>query len=71
MYSELLFLVIGFCIGVAFMLNRKEYLEQKTYDELDEELRKDLNFHRNLSDSLKRDLSETKQQLIQERQRKQ
>ena len=60
MYSELLFLVIGFCIGVAFMLNRKEYLEQKTYDELDEELRKDLNFHRNLSDSLKRDLSETK-----------
>ena len=70
MYSELLFLVIGFCIGVAFMLNRKEYLEQKTYDELDEELRKDLNFHRNLSDSLKRDLSETKQQLIQERQRK-
>ena len=70
MYSELLFLVIGFCIGVAFMLNRKEYLEQKTYDELDAELRKDLNFHRNLSDSLKRDLSETKQQLIQERQRK-
>jgi len=70
MYSELLFLVIGFCIGVAYMLNRKEYLEQKTYDELDEELRKDLNYHRNLSDSLKRDLSETKQQLTQERQRK-
>jgi hypothetical protein len=70
MYSELLFLVIGFCIGVAFMLNRKEYLEQKTYEELDEELRKDLNYHRNLSDSLKRDLSYTKQQLIQERARK-
>lgn len=70
MYSELLFLVIGFCIGVAFMLNRKEYLEQKTYEELDEELRRDLNYYRNLSDSLKRDLSETKQQLIQERQRK-
>jgi hypothetical protein len=52
------------------MLNRKEYLEQKTYEELDEELRKDLTYYRNLSDSLKRDLSETKQQLIQERQRK-
>jgi hypothetical protein len=70
MYNELLFLTIGFCIGVAFMLNRKEYLEQKTYEELDEELRKDLTYYRNLSDSLKRDLSDTKQQLIQERQRK-
>ena len=70
MYSELLFLVIGFCIGVAFMLNRKEYLEQKTYDELDEEMRKDLAYYRNLSDSLKRDLSYTKQQLSEERQKK-
>ena len=70
MYGELVFLAIGFCIGVAYMLNRKEYLEQKTYDQLDDELRKDLTFYRNLSDSLKRDLSETKQQLIQERQRK-
>ena len=70
MYDELVFLAIGFCIGVAYMLNRKEYLEQKTYEQLDEELRKDLTFYRNLSDSLKRDLSETKQQLIQERARK-
>jgi hypothetical protein len=70
MYGELVFLAIGFCIGVAYMLNRKEYLEQKTYDQLDAELRKDLTFYRNLSDSLKRDLSETKQQLMQERMRK-
>jgi len=70
MYSELVFLAIGFCIGVAFMLNRKEYLEQKTYEQLDEEMRRELTLYKNLSDSLKRDLSETKQQLIQERARK-
>ena len=63
MYNEIVFLIIGFCVGVAFMLNRKEYLEQKTYDQLDSELRKDLNYYKNLSDSLKRDLSYTKQQL--------
>jgi hypothetical protein len=70
MYSELVFLAIGFCIGVAFMLNRKEYLEQKTYEQLDEEMSRELTLYKNLSDSLKRDLSETKQQLIQERARK-
>jgi len=70
MYNEIVFLIIGFCVGVAFMLNRKEYIEQKTYEQLDEELRKELNFHKNLSDSLKRDLSYTKQQLTIERTRK-
>ena len=67
MYNEIVFLIIGFCVGVAFMLNRKEYLEQKTYDQLDSELRKDLYFYKNLSDSLKRDLSYTKQQLNESR----
>ena len=63
MNNEIVFLVIGFTVGVAFMLNHKEYREQKTYEELDSELRKDLNYYKNLSDSLKRDLSYTKQQL--------
>ena len=67
MYNEFVFLIIGFTIGVAYMLNRKEYLEQKTYEQLDKELRKDLNYYKNLSDSLKRDLSYTKQQLNESR----
>ena len=63
MFNEFVFLIIGFCIGVAYMLNRKEYLEQKTFEQLDSDLRRDLYFYKNLSDSLKRDLSYTKQQL--------
>jgi uncharacterized membrane-anchored protein YhcB (DUF1043 family) len=66
-YSDLLFLVIGICIGIAFMLNRKEHLEQKTFEELDIELRKDLDFYKNLSSSLKNDLAYTKHQLSLER----
>jgi hypothetical protein len=66
-YSELIFLAIGFCVGVAYMLNRKEYLEQKTFEQLDAELRKDLDFYKNLADSLKNDLAYTKHQLTLEK----
>jgi hypothetical protein len=69
MYNELIFLAIGICAGIAFMLNRKEYLEQKTYEELDAELRKDLDFHKNLSSSLKNDLAYVKYQLKLEREK--
>mgnify|MGYP003343990718 CR=1 FL=1 len=40
--NELVWMFFGFCFGIVFMLNRKEYKEQKTYEQLDEEMRKEL-----------------------------
>ena len=59
--NELVWLAVGFCFGIIFMLNNKEYRQQKTYEQLDEELRKDLAFNKNLVASLKKDLAWAKQ----------
>ena len=62
--NELIWMFLGFCFGIVFMLNRKEYKEQKTYEQLDEEMRKDLALNKNLVESLKKDLAFTKQRLF-------
>lgn len=61
--SELIYLILGFAFGCVFMLNRKEYREQKTYEQLDEHLRKELTTYKNLSESLKTDLHWAKQRI--------
>ena len=61
--NEFVWIVIGFGFGVIFMLNNKEYRQSKTYDQLDEELRKELSLNKNLVKSLKDDLAFTKQKL--------
>jgi hypothetical protein len=62
--GEFIYLIIGFAFGCVFMLNRKEYLEQKTYEQLDEKLRNDLAMYKNLSESLKADLRWAKQRIV-------
>jgi uncharacterized membrane-anchored protein YhcB (DUF1043 family) len=61
--GEFIYLIIGFAFGCVIMLNRKEYREQKTYEELDEQLRKELATYKNLSESLKADLRWAKQRI--------
>ena len=61
--SELLWMLVGFGFGVIVMLNRKEYREQKTVEQVDFELRKELAFNKNLVESLKKDLAWTKQKI--------
>lgn len=61
--NELIWLLVGFGFGIVFMLNNKEYRQMKTYEEIDEQLRKDLALNKNLVDSLKKDLAFAKQKL--------
>ena len=61
--NELIYLVIGFGFGCVIMLNNKQYREQKTLEQLDEELRKDLDTHKNLVSSLKIDLAMAKEKI--------
>ena len=61
--NEIIYLSIGLIFGCVIMLNRKEYREQKTYEQLDEQLRKDLTTYKNLSESLAADLRWAKQRI--------
>lgn len=57
---EFCFLIGGILIGMAFKQERilREY--NKTYEQVDEQVRKDLAYYKNLSDSLKDDLRHLK-----------
>lgn len=52
MIIEILFLVIGFIIGVNWRNSSAEAKEQKLYSQLDEEVKKDLAITKNLNKSL-------------------
>jgi uncharacterized membrane-anchored protein YhcB (DUF1043 family) len=54
--TDILFLILGFAIGCMVMLNHKVYKEQKTVDEVEEELRKQLDFYKNTAESQKIDI---------------
>jgi hypothetical protein len=54
--SELTCLVGGIVIGMAVKQERLHNQYQKTYEEVDQQVRKDLVYYKNLSESLKQDL---------------
>jgi hypothetical protein len=56
-------MLLGFGFGVIVMLNRKEYRNQKTVEQVDIELRKDLALNKNLVKSLKDDVAFLKARL--------
>jgi hypothetical protein len=58
--SELTCLVGGIVIGMAIKQERLNSQYQKTYEEVDEQVRKDLAYYKNLSESLKQDLHREK-----------
>jgi len=59
--SEFIYLFIGAGLGVLFALNHKEFKEMKTYEQLDEDLRKELEFYKNTTNSQKIDVDFYKQ----------
>lgn len=61
--SEFIWLLVGFGFGCIFMLNRREYKDQETLEQVDEKLRKELAINKNLVQSLKQDLSWAKQKI--------
>jgi hypothetical protein len=61
--SDFTYLILGLLFGIVIMLNRKDYLEQKTLEQVDAELRKELEINKNLVKSLTEDLHWAKQQI--------
>jgi predicted translin family RNA/ssDNA-binding protein len=61
--SDFIYLCLGFGFGVMFMLNHKDWRNQKTYEQLDAELRDELSVNKNLVKSLKEDLIRAKQRI--------
>jgi hypothetical protein len=53
---DLALLIGGVIIGMAIKQERLRSQYQKTYEQVDEQVRKDLAYYRNLSESLKQDL---------------
>jgi hypothetical protein len=42
-----IYLFVGIGLGMLFALNYREFREMKTYEQLDEELRRELEFNKN------------------------
>jgi hypothetical protein len=61
--SDFTYLVIGLLFGIIIMLNRKDYQEQKTREQVDAELREELEVNKNLVKSLTEDLHWAKEQI--------
>ena len=61
--SDFIWFFVGFSFGVVFMLNRKEYKDRETFEQVNEKVRNELAVNKNLVDSLKKDLQWTKQKL--------
>jgi hypothetical protein len=60
MLLELVFLLAGICVGLAIRNEQYQKRQSEIYDSLDEKLRKDLEYYRNLSLSLKEDVKALK-----------
>jgi hypothetical protein len=59
-FDDYIYIGLGFAFGCMFMLNRKEYKDQKTYDQVNEEVRNELALNKNLVNSLKDDVAREK-----------
>jgi hypothetical protein len=55
-FTAITCLVGGIVIGMAIKQERLHDQYQKTYEEVDQQVRKDLVYYKNLSESLKQDL---------------
>ena len=67
MIEVICLILAGVVIGVAFKTERDRQHYHKTFEEVDKKIRDDLEFYRNLSESLKQDLHWAKFDLEQER----
>ena len=63
--DDYVYLFLGVAFGIIITLNHKSYKDTQTLEQVDADIRKDLDYHKNLSASLKQDLAYTKNQLKQ------
>ena len=56
MYAEVLYFGVGIFFGITIAYNRKDYRQEKTFEQVDEQVRNDLVRYKNLSESLKQDV---------------
>lgn len=56
MIEVVLLLAAGFTFGVIFVHERQQHREEKTLDQVDAEVRRQLQYYKNLSESLKADV---------------
>lgn len=56
MLASIVYFGIGICFGLAIAYNRRDFRQQRTFEQIDEEVRSDLERYKNLSESLKDDV---------------
>jgi hypothetical protein len=53
---ELVCIIVGIFVGITWSHNHREEKYKKTFDQVDSDVRKELEFHKNLNQSLKMDV---------------
>ena len=61
--DDYIYIFLGIMFGLAIMSNWRGQKEDETLDKLDKQMRKDLEYYKNLSESLTEDKNELKQKL--------
>ncbi|MGB8517308.1 MAG: hypothetical protein WCD45_05410 [Gallionella sp.] len=56
MFEGIIYFGVGIFFGFTVAYNRKDYRQEKTFEQVDEKVRNDLERYRNLSESLKEDI---------------
>jgi uncharacterized membrane protein YqgA involved in biofilm formation len=67
MIEVICLIIAGVVIGWAIQIERDNRQYHKTFEEVDKQVRQDLEYYRNLSESLKQDLYWAKLDLAEER----
>jgi hypothetical protein len=63
MFASIIFFGLGVFFGITIAYNCKDYRQQKTFEQVDEEVRNDLERYKSLSESLKADVKYLKNKI--------
>lgn len=61
--DDYIYILVGLFLGYLISLNRSGEKENETLDKLDQNMRKELEYYKNLSESLTQDKNELKQKV--------
>ena len=64
MIADFIYIGLGVFLGYIWCLNHQSDKERKTFEQVDEAVRKELDLNKNLVQSLKVDLARSKQQSV-------
>lgn len=63
MWNEIIYIAIGMAIGAMIVLERVQACEQRTKDEIDADVRKELEFYKNSCQALQEDVAYLRKKL--------